>query len=42
MIKRVLQDGWEIDKALAEAEAIGLTNPRLKTFATEYIQAHKK
>jgi uncharacterized protein (TIGR01244 family) len=42
MIKRVLQDGWEIDKALAEAEAIGLTNPRLKTFATEYIAAHKK
>jgi uncharacterized protein (TIGR01244 family) len=42
MIKRVLQDGWEIDKALAEAEAIGLTNPRLKTFATEYIEAHKK
>jgi uncharacterized protein (TIGR01244 family) len=42
MIKRVLQDGWEIDKARAEAEAIGLTNPRLKTFATEYIEAHKK
>jgi uncharacterized protein (TIGR01244 family) len=42
MIKRVLQDGWEIDKAREEAEAIGLTNPRLKTFATEYIEAHKK
>jgi uncharacterized protein (TIGR01244 family) len=42
MIKRVLQDGWEIDKAREEAEAIGLTNPRLKAFATEYIQTHKK
>ena len=42
MIKRVLQDGWEIEKAGQEAEAIGLTNPRLKTFATDYIHAHKK
>jgi uncharacterized protein (TIGR01244 family) len=42
MIKRVLQDGWELDKAREEAEAIGLTNARLKTFATDYINAHKK
>lgn len=41
MIKRALKDGWEIDKALAEAEAIGLTNAQLKTFATDYIAAHK-
>ena len=42
MIKRALQDGWEIDKAREEAEAIGLTNPRLKEFASEYILSHKK
>jgi uncharacterized protein (TIGR01244 family) len=42
MIKRALKDGWDVDKARAEAEAIGLSNPRLKTFATEYIAAHKK
>jgi uncharacterized protein (TIGR01244 family) len=42
MIERVLQDEWDIDKARAEAEAIGLTNPRLKTFATDYIHSHKK
>jgi uncharacterized protein (TIGR01244 family) len=42
MIKRVLQDGWEIDRAREEAKAIGLTNARLETFATDYIQAHKK
>jgi uncharacterized protein (TIGR01244 family) len=42
MIKRVLQDGWDIDQARQEAEAIGLTNARLKTFATDYIQSHKK
>ena len=42
MIKRVLQDGWSVEKAQAEAEAIGLSNPKLKAFATEYIAAHKK
>jgi uncharacterized protein (TIGR01244 family) len=42
MIKRVLKDGWEVDKAREEAEAIGLTNARLKTFAAEYIATHKK
>jgi len=42
MIKRVLQDGWDLGKAQEEAEAIGLTNPGLKEFATQYIQSHKK
>lgn len=42
MIKRALKDGWEIDKALAEAEAIGLRSAQLKTFATDYVAAHKK
>jgi uncharacterized protein (TIGR01244 family) len=42
MIKRALQDGWDVAKAQQEAEAIGLTNPRLKAFATDYIAAHKK
>jgi uncharacterized protein (TIGR01244 family) len=41
MIKRVLKDGWTTEKALQEAEAIGLTNERLKTFASEYIAKHK-
>jgi uncharacterized protein (TIGR01244 family) len=42
MIKRALKDGWDVDKAREEAEAIGLSNPRLKAFATEYIAAHKR
>ena len=42
MIKRVLQDGWAVDKAQTEAEAIGLTNPQLKAFANDYIATHKK
>lgn len=36
-IKRVKQDGWDTTRAMAEAEAIGLSSPRLKTFATGYI-----
>lgn len=42
MIKRVLQDGWAIDKAKGEAEAIGLTSPQLVAFATEYISTHRR
>ncbi len=41
MIKRALQDGWPIDRARAEAEAIGLNNAALTAFATEYINKHK-
>ena len=41
MIKRVLKDGWPIDRARPEAEAIGLNNPQLIAFATEYINTHK-
>ena len=41
MIKRALQDKWPIEKARAEAEAIGLNNPALTTFATDYINTHR-
>lgn len=42
MIKRALQDGWPVDKARAEAEAIGLSNARLQEFATGYIARHQR
>ena len=42
MIKRVLQDGWAIDRARTEAQAIGLSSAPLTTFATEYIKAHSR
>ncbi len=42
MIKRVLDDGWDLEKARTEAKAIGLTNPKLEAFAVEYIQASSK
>ncbi len=43
MIRRVLRDGWEFDKALEEANQIGLRNQEhLITFAKEYIEKKKK
>jgi uncharacterized protein (TIGR01244 family) len=40
-IKRALQDKWPLEKALAEGKAIGLNNPGLETFVTDYIKSHK-
>jgi uncharacterized protein (TIGR01244 family) len=42
MIKRALQDGWPIEKAQAEGQAVGLASPQLVAFATEYIKTHKR
>jgi uncharacterized protein (TIGR01244 family) len=42
LIKRVLIDKWDNDRALDEAAQLGMTNPALKAFALDYIQAHKK
>jgi hypothetical protein len=42
MIKRVLIDKWDNDRAAEEATQLGLTSSALKTFAVDYIQAHKK
>jgi uncharacterized protein (TIGR01244 family) len=41
MIKRVLQDKWPLDRALTEAQAIGLNNAALQTFAIDYIKSHQ-
>jgi uncharacterized protein (TIGR01244 family) len=43
MIRRVMRDGWEFDKALEEANRIGLRNhARMIEFAKEYIEKKKK
>jgi len=42
LVKRVLVDNWEVDKATAEAERIGLKSPDLKQFAVDYVAAHRK
>ena len=41
MIKRMQLDKWDADRAGTEAAALGLTNPALKTFALDYVKAHK-
>ena len=42
MIKRALQDGWPVERAQAEGEAIGLSNPQMTAFALSYIRDHQK
>jgi uncharacterized protein (TIGR01244 family) len=42
MIKRIQVDKWDADRASAEAAALGLTSSALKTFALDYVQAHKQ
>jgi uncharacterized protein (TIGR01244 family) len=41
MIKRMVVDHWDADRASTEAAALGLTNPGLKQFALDYAQSHK-
>ena len=38
LIKRVKQDGWTADDALAEAELIGLRSEALREFALAYVR----
>lgn len=42
MIKRVMLDGWSVEKAGEEAERAGLKNPKLKAFALDYLKQHGK
>ena len=42
LIKRVLVDKWDNDRALEEAGQLGAMSPVMKTFALDYIKAHAK
>jgi uncharacterized protein (TIGR01244 family) len=42
MIKRMVVDGWDADRASTEAAALGLTSPALRAFALDYAAAHKR
>ena len=42
MIKRVEVDKWDVERASTEATALGLTNPALKSFVLDHVQAQKK
>jgi uncharacterized protein (TIGR01244 family) len=40
-IKRVKLDGWDTERAMKEAETIGLRAPNLKEFALNYVNAKR-
>jgi protein tyrosine phosphatase (PTP) superfamily phosphohydrolase (DUF442 family) len=42
MIKRLVVDHWDVDRAGEEAAALGLTSGPLKQFAIDYAQTHKR
>ena len=43
MIRRVMRDGWPVEKAEEEATKVGLVNaPHLVSFAKNYIEKHQK
>jgi protein tyrosine phosphatase (PTP) superfamily phosphohydrolase (DUF442 family) len=43
MIRRVVRDGWTVERAEKEAEKVGLVNaPHLIAFAKSYIEKHPK
>jgi hypothetical protein len=42
LIKRVLVDGWNVDRALEEATALGLSSATVRQFALAQIQLRKK
>jgi uncharacterized protein (TIGR01244 family) len=42
MIKRMVVDKWDAERAGQEAAALGLTNGQLKTFAVDYAAAHQR
>ena len=41
-IKRLVIDHWDVDRAAKEATDLGMTSPKLKQFAIEYAQTHKR
>ena len=42
LMKRAIVDGWDTDKAVEEATALGLTNEALKKFFLAQIQERKR
>ena len=42
LMKRVIVDGWDTNKAMEEAVALGLANETLKQFFLAQIQQRKK
>jgi len=42
MIKRLVVDGWDADRAGAEATALGMRSENLKQFAIDYARTHRR
>jgi uncharacterized protein (TIGR01244 family) len=42
LVKRVLIDKWDLERAGTEAASLGLSNATLKAFMVNYIESHKK
>jgi uncharacterized protein (TIGR01244 family) len=41
-IKRLVVDHWDVDRATKEATDLGMTSEKLKQFAIDYAQSHKR
>jgi uncharacterized protein (TIGR01244 family) len=42
LIKRLVVDHWDVDRATKEAAELGLSNASLRQFAIDYAQSHKR
>jgi uncharacterized protein (TIGR01244 family) len=42
LIKRLAVDHWDVERATAEATALGQTNPQLRQFAIDYAKANQR
>jgi uncharacterized protein (TIGR01244 family) len=42
LVKRIAVDGWEAERAVTEAAALGQTNEELRKWAIEYGQANRR
>ena len=42
LTKRAIVDGWDVDRAMEEGVALGLTNEGLKQFFLEQIRQRKR
>jgi uncharacterized protein (TIGR01244 family) len=41
LIKRIVVDKWDTDRAMKEATDLGLANERVKQYALDYVKTHK-
>jgi hypothetical protein len=42
LIKRLVVDGWDEDRAVKEAIGLGQTSQELRDFAIDYAKKHKR